>query len=59
MHTKRVTRYYSECGKGFWKKEDAEIHEQYCRCLPKIQESPEVQEELDYGDQGAKDGRIH
>jgi len=32
MITKRVTRYYSECGKGHWKKEQALSHEENCKC---------------------------
>lgn len=32
MEAKKVTRYYSECGKGFWKKQTALSHEQNCKC---------------------------
>ena len=32
MEAKKVTRYYSECGKGFWKKQTAISHEQNCKC---------------------------
>lgn len=32
MRSKRVTRYYAECGKGFWKADRAAIHEDNCKC---------------------------
>jgi len=32
MQSKKVTRYYSECGKGFWKKTPALDHEHNCKC---------------------------
>ena len=32
MTTKKITRYYSECGKGFWKKSQAIAHEDNCKC---------------------------
>ncbi len=32
MIAKKVIRYYSECGKGFWKKQVALRHEQNCKC---------------------------
>jgi len=32
MKTKKVLRYYSECGKGFWKKQKALDHESNCKC---------------------------
>lgn len=38
MESKKVTRYYAECGKGFWKKDRALSHEENCKCWknPKI-----------------------
>lgn len=38
MEKRKVNRYYSECGKGFWKKEQALNHEKNCKCWknPKI-----------------------
>ena len=32
MIKKRVTRYYSDCGRGFWKKETAITHDKNCKC---------------------------
>ena len=32
MIAKKVIRYYSECGRGFWKKQQAINHDKYCRC---------------------------
>lgn len=32
MIAKRVTRYYAECGRGFWKKETAIKHDSNCKC---------------------------
>ena len=32
MISKKVTRYYAECGKGFWKKDAALNHETVCKC---------------------------
>lgn len=32
MHAKKVTRYYSECGKGYWSKRSALDHEENCMC---------------------------
>lgn len=32
METKRVTRYISDCGKGFWKKSRCATHEENCKC---------------------------
>lgn len=32
MRTKKVTRYYAECGRGFWKKAACEAHEENCMC---------------------------
>lgn len=32
MIKKKVTRYYAECGKGFWKKSTALTHELNCKC---------------------------
>lgn len=32
MKTKRVTRYYADCGKGFWKAESCLNHEKRCKC---------------------------
>lgn len=38
MIAKKVTRYYAECGKGFWNKQKALNHESACKCWknPKI-----------------------
>lgn len=38
MEVKRVLRYYSDCGKGFWKKQQAISHDENCKCWknPKI-----------------------
>ena len=38
MITKRVTRYYAECGHGFWKKEACLRHEKANTCwmLPSV-----------------------
>lgn len=32
MKAKKVIRYYSDCGRGFWKKYQALIHDQNCTC---------------------------
>lgn len=32
MHSKKITRYYAECGKGFWKKSACLDHEETCKC---------------------------
>lgn len=32
MLIKKVTRYYAECGKGFWKRDRAINHEKACKC---------------------------
>lgn len=32
MITKKVIRYYSECGRGFWKKQQAIKHDENCKC---------------------------
>jgi len=32
MKTRRITRYYSDCGRGFWKKEQALSHDIKCTC---------------------------
>ena len=32
MIAKKVTRYYSDCGRGFWKKQTAITHDQNCKC---------------------------
>lgn len=32
MISKKVIRYYSDCGRGFWKKQQALTHDQNCKC---------------------------
>lgn len=32
MIAKRVTRYYAECGRAFWKKDACIRHEEFCKC---------------------------
>jgi len=32
MIKKRVTRYYSDCRKGFWNKQSCLNHEENCKC---------------------------
>lgn len=32
MIVKKVTRYYSDCGRGFWKKQQAVTHDKNCKC---------------------------
>ena len=32
MKSKKVIRYYADCGKGFWKKVTALDHETSCKC---------------------------
>ena len=32
MKTKKVTRYYAECGRGFWNKRACVNHEGNCHC---------------------------
>lgn len=32
MISKKVTRYYSDCGKGFWRKQQALTHDENCKC---------------------------
>lgn len=32
MIAKKVTRYYSDCGRGFWKKQQAITHDENCKC---------------------------
>lgn len=32
MIAKKVTRYYSDCGRGFWKKSQVLKHDENCKC---------------------------
>jgi hypothetical protein len=32
MIAKKVTRYYADCGRGFWKKSQALTHDENCKC---------------------------
>jgi hypothetical protein len=32
MEARKVTRYYSDCGRGFWKKQQAINHDENCKC---------------------------
>ena len=32
MKAVRVLRYYSDCGKGFWSKQKAILHDKNCKC---------------------------
>lgn len=32
MKVKKVLRYYTDCGKGFWSKQKALTHEENCKC---------------------------
>lgn len=32
MQVKKVLRYYSDCGRGFWKKQQAITHDENCKC---------------------------
>ena len=32
MKAKKVTRYYADCGRGFWKKNQALTHDKNCKC---------------------------
>jgi len=32
MIAKKVIRYYSDCGRGFWKKNQAVTHDENCKC---------------------------
>ncbi|STZ28381.1 Uncharacterised protein [Myroides odoratus] len=32
MYSKKVIRYYSDCGRGFWKKHQAMTHDENCKC---------------------------
>jgi hypothetical protein len=32
MKVKKVLRYYSDCGRGFWKKQQAITHDENCKC---------------------------
>lgn len=32
MQSKKVIRYYSDCGRGFWKKQQAISHDENCKC---------------------------
>ena len=32
MISKKVIRYYSDCGRGFWKKQQAIKHDENCKC---------------------------
>jgi len=32
MIAKKVIRYYSDCGRGFWKKQQAITHDENCKC---------------------------
>lgn len=32
MEVRKVLRYYSDCGKGFWSKQKAIKHDEYCKC---------------------------
>jgi hypothetical protein len=47
MHIKKVTRYYANCGKGFWSRGLAEDHERECEKCGEIKSS-EIQEEMDF-----------
>lgn len=32
MESRKVIRYYSDCGRGFWKKQQALVHDENCKC---------------------------
>jgi hypothetical protein len=32
MIAKKIIRYYSDCGRGFWKKNQALTHDKNCKC---------------------------
>lgn len=32
MIAKKVVRYYSDCGRGFWKKQQAIAYDENCKC---------------------------
>lgn len=32
MYSKKVIRYYSDCGRGFWRKQTAITHDKNCKC---------------------------
>jgi len=32
MTTKKVLRYYADCGRGFWRKQQAITHDINCKC---------------------------
>jgi len=32
MESKKVLRYYADCGRGFWRKDQAINHEGNCKC---------------------------
>jgi hypothetical protein len=32
MESRKVLRYYSDCGRGFWKKHKAITHDENCKC---------------------------
>lgn len=32
MIAKKIIRYYSDCGRGFWKKQQAITHDKNCKC---------------------------
>ena len=32
MNVRKVLRYYADCGRAFWKKQQCVTHEQNCKC---------------------------
>lgn len=52
MKVKKVLRYYAECGRGFWKKQDAIKHEANCKCWtnPKLKTCKTCKHEKTYYD---------
>jgi len=32
MTVKKVLRYYADCGRGFWRKQQAITHDENCKC---------------------------
>jgi hypothetical protein len=32
MYSKKIIRYYSDCGRGFWRKQQSIAHDLNCKC---------------------------
>lgn len=57
MISKKVMRYYAECGKAFWKKQRALNHEKVCTCWvnPKFKTCLSCKHHKQYYDESTPD----